>query len=650
MAKLLKIIALIAGIFIALIVLAALVLPMIIDVNDHKDRISREIENTTGYEIAMEGDIELSLIPWIGLSLGKTTVANPPGFDDTSLASLEELQIRIKFWPIFLGRFEADRIILNQFKLDLIKNSQGDQNWAISKTSEDKPDERPSPGEEDKDREFPLFLSELNIDGIQVSNAAFSYQDRQTGQAVHLLNINFKTEKISLDNPFQISGDLDFESQDPELQSSFEFSTLTTLDTRTEEIRMNNLLLNIDAQGEALAWPVEKGSIKADITYRLSNQALSLNNLDISIYDARIQGSVLAANLNQTPDISFEINARDINLDKFMADPSRNQTTSDPESKDSTNAPKQDKSPAQPINLSFLHDFSLDGQINIEEIRTGNLLLDSLAATVKSGQGKMVLSPVTVNLYSGVQTSDVTLEDIRNELHIKAVHSLKGLQLGPFIKDLTEQNIISGTAGIESDINTRGLDNDAFTQNMSGSAEFAISDGTIKGIDLEKRIRQVFALASGQISSLDDSQNGGETSFTRMEASFDINDGIAVSNDLSMNSPVLSLQGEMTADLPQSYLDSRSQIRIDGALREELASRYNLRDVNIPLKVSGPFDDLSFGLDSETIIKSFVQEKGQDALRKLLNRTNSSEDDSKQDNDQPQDDVEGLLKKVFPGQ
>ncbi|MFP4128819.1 MAG: AsmA family protein [Desulfonatronovibrio sp.] len=647
MARLLKIIALTAGILIALIVLAALVLPLIIDVNDHKDRISREIENATGYEVVMEGDIELSLIPWIGLSLGKTTVANPPGFDDAPLASLEELQIRIKFWPVFLGRFEADRIILNQFKLDLIKNAQGDQNWIISQAPQDEPGQASSPGEEGEDQEFPLFLSELNIDGLQVSNAALSYQDRQTSQAVHLRDINFKTEKISLDNPFQISGDLDFENQDPELQSGFEFSAMTTLDTRTEEIRMDNFLLNIDAQGEALARPVENASIKSDISYKLPNSSVQLNNLDISIYDARIQGSVLAANLDQTPDISFEINGRDIDLDKFMADSSRNQNKTPSESKDSPASPKQDKSPAQPMSLSFLHDFSLDGQINIEKIQAGNILLDSLSAVVKSGQGKMVLSPVTVKLYSGVQTSDVTLEDIRDELHINAVHNLKGLQLGPFINDVTEKNIITGTAGIESDIKTRGLNNDEFTQNMSGSARFEVSDGVIKGINLEKRIKEVFALASGQISSLDDSQSGGETSFTSMEASFDINNGIAVSRDLSMKSPVLGLRGEMTADLPESHLDSKSQISIDGALREELASRYSLADVTVPLKVSGPFNDLSFRLDAETIIKSFVQEKGESVLRKLLDKTNSSKDDSKQNDNEPQDDVKDLLKKMI---
>ncbi|MFO7726707.1 MAG: AsmA family protein, partial [Desulfonatronovibrio sp.] len=391
-------------------------------------------------------------------------------------------------------------------------------------------------------------------------------------------------------------------------------------------------------------------SIKADIIYKLSNTALSLNNLDINIYDARLKGKVLAASLDQTPDVSFEITGRDIDLDKFMADPSRNKTTPAQESSDSKTAPEQNRSSAQPVNLSFLHDFSLDGQVDIEKIQAGNILLDSLSAAVKSGNGKMVLSPVTVNLYDGVQTSDVTLEDINNELHIKAVHTLKGLQLGPLINDLTEKNIITGTAGMESDINTRGMDNDAFVQNMSGTAEFAVSDGTVKGIDLEKRIRQVFALASGQISSLDENQDAGETSFTRMEASFDINEGIAVSRDLSMNSPVLSLRGEMTADLPQSHLDSSSQISIDGALREELASRYNLGDVTVPLKVRGPFDDLSFKLDAETIIKSFVQEKGEGVLRKLLDKTNSSKDDNKQDNNQPSDDVEGLLKKMIQGQ
>jgi AsmA protein len=647
MSRFLKIIALIFGILVVLIIVAALVLPMIIDVNDYKDRISLEIEKSTGYEVVLEGDIELSLIPWIGLSLGKTHVANPPGFDDSPMASLDELQVRVKFWPLFAGRVEADRIVLSGFELALTVDDQGRQNWAMeSPDPEPVADEEKTPAEVDEPAaELSPALLDLNIEGLEVANAGISYEDRQNNQAVYIRDLNFKTGKISMDTPFDLSADMQLESLNPEIQGDFKLNAQTTLDLRNEIIRLDNFLLNISAQGEVLAAPIKDDHVGADILYEISNNALYLNNLDIRIHDAKILGNLSALNLDRTPDISFDLKGRNIDLDKISADASEGQGHAASGPEDPSTQAGSGSSQGEPMNLSFLSDFNIDGKIDIEEIKADNLKIDNLYAAVKSGQGKMTVSPLTIRLYEGVQESDITLEDIRGTLHIHAVHSLEGMQIGPFIRDLTENDIITGTATIKSDINMWGQDNEAFVRSMSGEAELSLSDGVIKGVDLERMIRQVFALAAGEIGALD--ENGGETDFTRMGASFDINNGIAVSRDLAMNSPVIGLKGGLTADLPRSHLDSRSQINLDGALKEELVSRYNLRDMAIPLRVRGPFDDLSFEINSEAIIKGLVQDKGEEVMRKLLDQAKPSKD--RENGDESSDGVEGLLRRMIPG-
>ncbi len=649
MARFLKIIALIIGIFIVLVVIAGIVLPMIIDINEHKDRISLEIEKATGYEVTIEGDIELSLIPWIGLSLGRTHVANPPEFDDAPMASLEELQIRIKFWPLLSRRIEADNIVLNGFELALIKDEQGRENWVIAEDPDarvpEEPEEPPVEREEPSPEVSPV-IADLNIEGLRISNAFISYEDRQTNQAVYIRNLNLETGNIIMDSPFDFSADMNIESVDPEVRGNIEISALTTIDSQNEIIRLDNFLLNIiDVRGEILAVPVQNDQIRADIVYELPNNALYVNNLDINIHEAQLFGELSALNLDGTPDISFEITGRNIDLDQLLGETSNNGNQAESPRKTPAAPTGSNSSPGEPINLSFLTDYHLNGQIDLEEIRTANILLDSLSAAISSGHGRMTISPITARLYGGIQQSDITLEDREGVLHISAVQSLEDLQIGPFVQDLAEQDIITGTARIHSNIETWGQDNDAFTRNMSGDAELSLSDGVIRGIDLERMIREVFALAAGEIGSI--TENGGETGFTRMEASFDIDNGIAVSRDLSMNSPVLSLEGEMTADLPRSHLESSSRISLDGALREELVTRYNFRDVSIPLRVSGPFDDLRFGLDSDTLIRSLIQERGEEELRKLMDRLLPSDNNGQ--NDDPSNDVEGLLRKMIPG-
>jgi len=61
-------------IFLIVLVVAALIaLPFFINPNDYKDEISREVEKATGRNLTLQGDIGLSVFPWIALDLGPLT-------------------------------------------------------------------------------------------------------------------------------------------------------------------------------------------------------------------------------------------------------------------------------------------------------------------------------------------------------------------------------------------------------------------------------------------------------------------------------------------------------------------------------------------------------------------------------------------------
>ena len=57
-------------VFLIVIVIAGLIaLPFFIDPNDYKDEISREVEKVTGRNLTLQGDIGLSVFPWIALAM-----------------------------------------------------------------------------------------------------------------------------------------------------------------------------------------------------------------------------------------------------------------------------------------------------------------------------------------------------------------------------------------------------------------------------------------------------------------------------------------------------------------------------------------------------------------------------------------------------
>ena len=120
--------------FIVIIVIIGLIaLPLIVDPNDYKQQISDQVEKATGRTLNLEGDISLSVFPWIALELGPLSLSNAAGFDAKDFAKIDGAQLRIKLIPLLKKELEMDTIILDGLALNLEKNKAGKTLFSLLK-------------------------------------------------------------------------------------------------------------------------------------------------------------------------------------------------------------------------------------------------------------------------------------------------------------------------------------------------------------------------------------------------------------------------------------------------------------------------------------------------------------------------------------
>ncbi|MDE2345521.1 MAG: AsmA family protein, partial [Gammaproteobacteria bacterium] len=93
--KPLKIIAISLAILLALIIITAIVLPFIFTPNDLKPRIAKLVQDKTGRELSISGDIKLSIFPWLGAQIGNMSLSNASGFGATPFASVNETDVHV---------------------------------------------------------------------------------------------------------------------------------------------------------------------------------------------------------------------------------------------------------------------------------------------------------------------------------------------------------------------------------------------------------------------------------------------------------------------------------------------------------------------------------------------------------------------------
>ena len=82
MSRLLKILGLAVGVVVLLFVVVAVAVSLLFDPNDYKGDIATAVQNATGRELTLDGDLELALFPTIRIAVGAASLSNAPGFGD----------------------------------------------------------------------------------------------------------------------------------------------------------------------------------------------------------------------------------------------------------------------------------------------------------------------------------------------------------------------------------------------------------------------------------------------------------------------------------------------------------------------------------------------------------------------------------------
>ncbi len=211
MGKLLKFLLGALFLLAGLIVVAVIVLPLIIDPNDYKDEIATAVREKTGRTLEIEGDISLSVFPWLGLDIGPTRLSNAEGFAEPDMASMDAVQVRIKLVPLLSKQLEVDTVKLSGLKLNLAKDKSGRTNWADlqgeqAATKED--GARSAGGDEDTGG---AALDSLAIGGIEVVDAQLVWDDRSSDSRYEVNGLSFTTgaiepgERFDLDLHFQLA-------------------------------------------------------------------------------------------------------------------------------------------------------------------------------------------------------------------------------------------------------------------------------------------------------------------------------------------------------------------------------------------------------------------------------------------------------------
>lgn len=396
---------------------------------------------------------------------------------------------------------------------------------------------------------------------------------------------------------------------------------------------MKSLAMIIPQTSDAAA--LARATFEFDFEAAADHAALTA--LKLQLDDSTLTGTAAARNFS-APALTFNLALDRIDLDRYLPPAQDKPAVATP----SAAAPA-----ALQLPLDTLRALDLDGRLTAGGLRVSGLALADLRATVRAKDGLIALAPLGASLYGGRYAGNIRL-DARGEVPAFSLkESLTGIQAAPLLRDLLDNETFSGTADFALDATARGETMESLLGSLTGQARVGLRNGAVKGFNTAQMIREAKARLEGRPAP---PATVNQTDLSELAATLRLDGGIARNDDLQASSPYLRIGGKGQADLIKQELDYRLRVKLVGSeIGQGGEQSGNLRGIEIPLRISGPFAGPSVALDS-AVIRDALGQKAKAAIQEAVDASKDRiEEKVEQKRQEIRQDAEEKLKSKLKG-
>lgn len=423
-----------------------------------------------------------------------------------------------------------------------------------------------------------------DLKGIEIDASAkdlFKASIRSAGLILDQENLTIQQfdATASMDQPGQKFG---LQFQTPEITGT------------TQRLVMNKFTSSLQADiPGTLAQPL-KVPLQGNLTVDLAKQTLE-SALSASIDDSKINATVRLPRFTPLA-VRADLKVDQIDLDRYVAGAGTGKPSSDAgraNSKTSSNGNASSK-----IDLSALNDLDVQARLNIGQLKTQGLTFTDFKTDINAAKGLLRVGPHSAQFTGGSIQGELSVNARNNQIQIKETFSR--IAIGQLMKELGQESRVEGQANLGIDLTTRGDDVDQFKQNLGGLINFNVTDGAIRGVDIARLLRSIRGIIT--TGKLPEFSEEDRTVFSELSGSFNIRQGVATNKDLSMKAPLFRVQGQGDINLVTSQVNYLARLSVvettQGQGGPELEA---LRGVTIPVRLTGPLDNIGYQLDIASI-------------------------------------------------
>ena len=643
--------------------------------DDYRDDLIDLVEEQTGRAFAIGGSLELHLDPpLVGFEVHDVSFDNPVGFGQEPMLTAKRVEAYLKVIPLLMGDLRIHSVRLDGLQLRLRRKSNGHTNWAGLLDGESPSQFGPGTG--------PGEAAGINLAEIRMTDSTIAIWDELRNRRMRGSDLSLNLENLASGGNVRVELDgelmawLDTRAEN-RINAQVRMDTDLALEKGGERITGEDLTMALELTGPAFAFTrinpairarsfqwdqasdtlhldgaeatveeaqlrfaplaVKSLSEKPELTgrvegtgvdvlhwlalwnsqippledpaalrflkwesdFRIHPQGVQLSGLSAMLDSTSIRGEVSVLDFDQ-PRLALDLQVGKIDLDRYLPQAQETETED--------NAGSDDAAPAASggLPVDWLRRQQLVARVGLERLRWQGLELTETQAQLTADQGLWEVESLNGRVNDGTLQAGAEL-DVSGGIPLYQLDlKLDQLELGRVLALFDEggHTPIEGTTDLDLALNARGHRTATFWPSLTGYVSLTVRNGVLQVGGVARAVEAAIAALQERPS---ETTSQGKLPFDMLLASWDANDGRLTSRELKMDAGAISLDGMGYIDLPHSTVDYQLNV-------------WSGRSLRIPVRIKGPFDDLSHSLDMSSLVEEQLDKGLDKGLKSIVDK------------------------------
>ncbi len=595
-------------ILLAVVVAGLTALVLLVNPNDFRAYMVHKVAERSGYQLELDGPLRWHVWPQLSILSGRMTLTAPGAAEPVVRA--DNMRLDVALMPLISHQLQVKQVMLKGAVIQLTPQTEAvrDQDAPVV------PHDNTLP-QVPEDRGWSYDVRQL-----QIADSVLFFQ-HENGEQVTVRDIH-----LQMDQDENHHATLDFSGRVNRDQPDLALSL-------SAEVQGGDYPHSLKADISQLNWQLSGAELPAEgVSGQGSMQAswledekkISFDNLNLTANGSNIAGNASVV-LGEQADWQLNLHANMLNLDSLLA-----------QATPATDASVNQQGQSQPRQLrpviansdiqedyASLRSFNAHLSLTADRLQWRGMNFSGVKSDISNQQGLLTVNQLQGNLDGGTLSLPGSLDARGKTAQASFQPKLDNVEISSLLKAFNYSLNLTGKLSLSGDFAGERIDADDFRRRWQGEAQIQMADTRTEGLNFQQLVQQAVQ-RSTNVQAQENYDNA--TQLDSMSSELQLTHGQVTLKSLQGQSKMMALTGQGDLNLLKEECDMRFNVRVLGGWRGENKLIERLKQTAIPLRIYGKWNELSYSLQVDQILRKQLQDEAKQRLNDWMDRNKNTQD------------------------